>query len=38
MPEYRNEDRKAYQSPTLIIQQEVNELSLQKKQTKLSKQ
>lgn len=35
MPEYRNEDRKAYQSPTLIIQQEVNELSLQKEANKI---
>lgn len=31
MPEYRNGDRTAYQSPTLShIQQEVNELALQK--------
>lgn len=29
MPEYRKDDRTSYQSPTLIIQQEVNELALQ---------
>lgn len=35
MLEYRNDDRTAYQSPTLIIQQEVNELALQKEANKI---
>lgn len=35
MPEYRNDDRTAYQSPTLIIQHEVNELALQKEANKI---
>lgn len=35
MPEHRNDDKTAYQSPTLIIQQEVNELALQKEANKI---
>lgn len=35
MPEYRNNDKKAYQQPILIIQQEVNELALQKEANKI---
>lgn len=35
MPEHRNDDKTAYQSPTLIIQQEVNELALQKEGNKI---
>lgn len=35
MPEYREDDRTAYQSPTLIIQQEVKELALQKEANKI---
>lgn len=35
MPEYRNNGKKAYQQPTIIIQQEVNELALQKEANKI---
>lgn len=35
MPEYRNNDKKEYQQPTIIIQQEVNELALQMEANKI---
>lgn len=35
MPEHRKYNKTAYQSPTLIIQHEVNELALQKEANKI---